>query len=193
MSFTTATPEFCLNVVHQVCDGDSGNTFELYGLVSLVASPMLHRETGHQNADDYLHDVFIIVLQAVQRGCVRDPGALPGFIYTVARRQAYRHIESLMFRRAQFVSIYEMDFLLSEAQNPEEMAIEQQRVEIAMDILRTLSVRDFSVLDRFYYKRQHPDVICRDLGLTKNQFRNIKSQAKARAAARFSQLTAAVC
>ena len=49
-----------------------------------------------------------------------------------------------------------------------------------MRILRSSPPRDREILVRFYLREQTPAEICRDLDLTENQFRLIKSRAKAR-------------
>jgi DNA-directed RNA polymerase specialized sigma24 family protein len=51
-------------------------------------------------------------------------------------------------------------------------------------ILRSISRRDREILTRFYLLEQTQEQICSQMGLSENQFRLLKSRAKAR----FSEL-----
>jgi len=47
-------------------------------------------------------------------------------------------------------------------------------------VLKEISDRDREVLMRFYVHEQSYETICQEMGLTYNQFRLLKSRAKAR-------------
>ena len=47
-------------------------------------------------------------------------------------------------------------------------------------MLGRLRDRDRQVIERFYFEDESPEEICRALNLTENQYRLIKSRAKAR-------------
>jgi DNA-directed RNA polymerase specialized sigma24 family protein len=65
-------------------------------------------------------------------------------------------------------------------ENPERTVIAQQRAEIARRVLNGVSRRDRDILNRFYVLEQSQEQICADMGLSYNQFRLLKSRAKAR-------------
>ncbi len=52
--------------------------------------------------------------------------------------------------------------------------------KIAETVLHSLPERDREILTRFYLMEETTEDICKELGLTKTQFRLLKSQAKAR-------------
>ena len=64
--------------------------------------------------------------------------------------------------------------------NPERSVIARQRAEIAHKVLSGVSRRDREILNRFYVLEQSQERICADMGLSYNQFRLLKSRAKAR-------------
>jgi len=66
------------------------------------------------------------------------------------------------------------------APSPEELAIRRQGRERALEVLGSFSQADREILIRFYLRGQEPEEICRELGLTANQFRLRKSRAKRR-------------
>jgi DNA-directed RNA polymerase specialized sigma subunit len=58
-------------------------------------------------------------------------------------------------------------------------------------VLRSVSRRDREILDRFYVQEQTQEQICEEMGLSYNQFRLLKSRAKARFGELGRRLTAA--
>ncbi len=64
--------------------------------------------------------------------------------------------------------------------DPERLAIEREHEELAQRILQSIGERDRDALTRYYLEGQTPERICREMGLTEDQFRLIKSGVKAR-------------
>src|SRR3984893_19130183 len=60
---------------------------ELYHLFSKGVRFYLCRQLGIQELDDKVHDIFVVVVQAIRRGELREPERLMGFVRTVVRRQ----------------------------------------------------------------------------------------------------------
>jgi RNA polymerase sigma-70 factor (ECF subfamily) len=72
-------------------------------------------------------------------------------------------------------------FTLSDwREDPERNVIAMQRAEIARKVLNGVSRRDRDILNRFYVLEQTQEQICAEMGLSYNQFRLLKSRAKAR-------------
>jgi RNA polymerase sigma-70 factor (ECF subfamily) len=153
---------------------------ELYAIFSKGVRFYLWRQLGHQDLDDKVHDVFLIITQAIQRGEIREPDRLMGYVRTVVRRQVASHIEGAIYARRNTLAIAPGMALSDQQPNPERCAINQQSQDVAMRVLRGLPKRDREVLARFYLKEQSAAEICRDMDLTETQFRLIKSRAKAR-------------
>lgn len=65
-------------------------------------------------------------------------------------------------------------------ENPEHSVMARQRADIARRVLNGVSRRDRDILNRFYVLEQSMEQICADMGLSYNQFRLLKSRAKAR-------------
>ena len=153
---------------------------ELYRVFSRGVRYYLCRQLGPQDLDDRVHDTFLVVAQAIQRGELRDPDRLMGYVRTIVRRQVAAQIEdNVINRRQQF----DLDWGLAVhdgASNPEEAAIQQENQQLAVRVLKSIAPRDREVLIRFYLWEQPADQICTEMGLTDTQFRLLKSRAKAR-------------
>jgi RNA polymerase sigma-70 factor (ECF subfamily) len=166
--------------VERIRSGDSLAVEELYSVFSKGVRFLLWRQLGHQDLDDRVHDIFLMVVQSIQRGEVREPERLMGYVRTVVRRQTAGYIENAMNTRRRHVALDGTAPIRDRTPNPERLAIEEQNANVAMRILRTLPERDREVLTRFYLYDQTPDQICTDLRLTETQFRLTKSRAKSR-------------
>ena len=159
---------------------EPGAMEELYRIFATGVRFYLCRQLGPQDLDDRVHDAFLTIAQSIQRGDLRNPDRLMGYIRTVVRRQVAAEIDSIVQRRRNCTTA-EIGFALADRHpNPEGAAIQRQQTEMALRVLRGIPERDREVLVRFYLKEQSAEEICTDLDLTDTQFRLIKSRAKAR-------------
>ena len=173
-------PQLWSGMVQRIQAGDPAALEELYRIFTTGIRFYLCRQLGPQDLDDRLHDVFLVITQAIQRGDLRDPERLMGYVRTVVRRQIAASIATAVEARR---NIHDGDFqaILSDRHpDPERRAMERQNIELALSLLNSLPLRDREVLVRFYLKEQSPNQVCRDMALTHTQFRLIKSRAKAR-------------
>jgi RNA polymerase sigma-70 factor, ECF subfamily len=168
------------SLVEKIKRNDPAGMEELYRVFSRGVRFYLCRQLGPQDLDDRVHDAFLIVAQAVQRGELREPERLMGYVRTIVRRQVAAQIEDNMInRRHQF----DLDWGLGVrdgGSNPEQSAIRKENQQIAMKVLNGIAPRDREILIRFYLWEQPADQICSEMGLTDTQFRLLKSRAKAR-------------
>jgi RNA polymerase sigma-70 factor, ECF subfamily len=153
---------------------------ELYRIFSRGVRYYLHRQLGPQEIDDKVHDTFLIVVQAIQRGELREPQRLMGFVRTVVRRRVAAHIEQAVQGRRETVELEDGARVPNLSGSPEESALREQRAEIMVEILREISPRDREILTRFYIQEEPQEEICVAMGLSETQFRLLKSRAKAR-------------
>ena len=167
-------------MVEGIRTGEQSAVEELYTVFSKGIRFLLWRQLGQQDLDDRVHDIFLMVVQSIQRGELREPERLMGYVRTVVRRQAAGYIQGNVNARRRQVEIDDTTPVRDNAPSPERLAIEAQNTAVAMRVLRSLPERDREVLARFYLREQTPEKICGDLGITETQFRLIKSRAKSR-------------
>ena len=153
---------------------------ELYTLFSRGIKFLIVRQLGRQDIDDRVHDTFVIVVQAIQRGDLRDPERLMGFVRTIVRRQIAAIIEKNYARRRDELDIDSSVKIADGHLSPEEVAIRTQNSQIVEEILSDCSRRDREILTRFYLLEQSQETICLEMGLNDTQFRLLKSRAKQR-------------
>ncbi|MGP8245681.1 MAG: RNA polymerase sigma factor [Bryobacteraceae bacterium] len=167
-------------LVARIQGGDQEALEELYRVFSRGIRFYLCRQLGSQDLDDKVHDVFLIITQAIQKGELRQPERLMGYVRTIVRRQVAIHIDAAVQARRNQASLEVGSVVRDRQPDPERIAIERQSLELAMRILNSIPERDREVLVRFYLREQSQEQICQELKLSSTQFRLIKSRAKAR-------------
>lgn len=168
-------------LVNGIRHGDAVAMAELYGIFAKGIRYFLLRNLGPEDLDDKVHDCFVIVTQAIQNGDLREPERLMGYVRTVVKRQIAASIDTAVQQRRTRADFEDSMFTLSDwRDNPERSAMALQRTEIARKVLNGVSRRDREILNRFYVLEQSQERICAEMGLSYNQFRLLKSRAKAR-------------
>ena len=167
-------------LVERIRTGDPSAMEELYAVFAKGVRYYLWRQLGPQDLDDRMHDLFLIITQSIQKGELREPERLMGFVRTIARRQVAATIGAAVQARRNQVDVDTRLNVSDQQPDPERRVIEKQNQELAMRVLRSLHKRDREVLVRFYLQEQTPERICREMNLTPTQFRLIKTRAKAR-------------
>lgn len=166
--------------VERIRAGDSEAQKVLYQNLMSGARLFLQRRLGIQDVDDRLHDLFVIVVEAIRRGELREPERLMGFVRTVLVRRVAFEISRIVRARELSVDLDSAPDLTTADPTPEQETAHRQTVMLMMRVLGKMKKREYEVLTRFYLREQPPERIRLELGLTENQFNLLKSRAKAR-------------
>ncbi len=153
---------------------------ELYNLIAKGIKILIVRQLGRQEVDDRVHDTFLLVVQSIQRGDLREPERLLAFARTIVRRRISQYLEKSASGRRENLTGEATAWVPGNEANPEEVAMQTEASQIMETVLRSLSRRDREILTRFYLQEQSPDRICAEMDLTDTQFRLLKSRAKGR-------------
>ena len=168
-------------LVERIRVGDQDAMADLYAVFAKGIRYFLLRNLGPDDLDDKVHDCFVAVTQAIQNGDLREPERLMGYVRTIVKRKVAASIEVAVQQRRSRVEFEETLFTVSDwRDNPEAAVVARQRIELARKVLSGVSRRDREILNRFYVLEQPQEQICTEMGLSYNQFRLLKSRAKAR-------------
>ncbi|MDP9113344.1 MAG: sigma-70 family RNA polymerase sigma factor [Acidobacteriota bacterium] len=132
---------------------------ELYHLFSKGVRFYLCRQLGLQDLDDRVHDTFVLVVQAIRRGELREPERLMGFVRTIVRRQVASHIDKAVQTRREQLDLDASSRVADPHGNPEEAAIFQQKGDLIRKVLSELTSRDREILTRFYLEEETQEEI----------------------------------
>jgi RNA polymerase sigma-70 factor (ECF subfamily) len=182
MSTASVAPETLpsfAEVVENVRNEHPDGLDQLYRIFRML-SGSLRRQIGFQEFDDRMHDVFLLVVEAIREGKLREPAALPSYIHGVARLSTCSTIGVRARHQRLSGSLRHWTQERHGGHTPEEELAQKQRLQIMRNLLATLSDREREVLTRFYLYEQGKDQICREMSLTETQFRLTKSRAKQR-------------
>lgn len=167
-------------LTRRIQSGDREAMQQLYDVFSRGVRFLIFRHLGPDDLDDKVHDVFVVITQAICDGELREPHRLMGYVHTVVRRLIAGYIDRAVGLRRRRAEYETTDTVCDTRPDPEYEAMRRQRFEIAAKVLQSISRRDREVLVRFYFREESPEQICRALKLTYTQFRLIKSRAKHR-------------
>jgi len=167
-------------LVGRIRSSQTDGMAELYHLFSKGVRFYLCRQLGVQDLDDRVHDTFVVVVQAIRRGELREPERLMGFVRTIVRRQVASHIDKAVQTRREQLDLDASSRVADPHGNPEEAAIFHQKGDLIRKVLSELTSRDREILTRFYLEEETQEEICTEMTLTETQFRLLKSRAKSR-------------
>src|SRR4051812_43942559 len=77
-------------LISRIQQGDNTAEGELFVVIRHSIRPVAIRRLGPSDADDSVHDVFIIVLANIRSGRIRDPERLGAYIGTVFKFRRWR-------------------------------------------------------------------------------------------------------
>jgi RNA polymerase sigma factor (sigma-70 family) len=174
-----ASPDL-VELVARIQSDDTLALEELYRIFARGIKYQICRQLGPQDLEDKVHDCFLIVVQAIRRGELREPDRLMGFVQTVVRRQIAAYIETVVQNRKQMTELETGRIVADFGRDPENSIMDQEEEELAYRVLKGISRRDREILIRFYLREEPQEVICEKMNLTETQFRLLKSRAKAR-------------
>src|SRR5579872_4089267 len=121
-------------LVEKIKLDDQSGMEDLYRVFSRGVRFYLCRQLGPQDLEDKVHDTFLIVVQAIRRGDLREPERLMGFVRTVVRRQVAAHIDHVVHSRRDELHLDVGVRLMDNRRNPEQNMAFQQKVDYMLEI-----------------------------------------------------------
>jgi RNA polymerase sigma-70 factor, ECF subfamily len=168
-------------IVDRIKAGDPDAAAFLYHDLESGARFFLRRHLNNAaDVDDKLHDLFLIIVEAIRSGELREPSRLMGFVRTILYRQLNLEISLIIRKRETSADVTSLNFLPAMEPTPEDAAASQQKIGIMRQVLGEMRQKDREILTRFYLEEQSPERIQREMGLSKRQFDLLKTRAKAR-------------
>lgn len=167
-------------IVSRILADESAGQQELYDAFERGIRFYLAPRLKTQDVADKVHDTFVAVVAAIRAGHVREAARLPGFVRTIAHRQAAGHIEEAARRHSSSLDSVGQLLPSSDGLNPEQETMRRERLQFTRKILKALPEIDRQIVRRFYFEEQSPVQICEDLRITYTQFRLRKCRAKER-------------
>jgi len=166
------------DLVDRIQFGDTSATEDMYRMFFAGIRFLIHRQLGSEDLDEKVHNVLVIVTQAIRSGELREPSRLMGYVHGVVRGIVASGIGSAVGTHRTRAYGNSNELVSDQPPNPVPDAME--RMGMATRVLKSTSHRDREVLTRWYLNEESAEAICSGMGLSETQFLLIKSQAKAR-------------
>ncbi|MBY0503016.1 MAG: sigma-70 family RNA polymerase sigma factor [Bryobacteraceae bacterium] len=177
----SGSPDEFVQIVARVRNNDPRGLEDLYACFARGARFYFCRHLGLDDLDDRIHDSFLLVVDRIKHGELREPARLMGFIRTILRRQVATYVRTSVEDRRDFTTLdSESEHCLDFRGCPEERIIDSETVGLMERTMRGMSAREREILTRFYLLEQSPAFICKEMRLNMTQFRLMKSRAKGR-------------
>ena len=103
---------------------------ELYEYILSGLRPYLARQLRPQDYRDKIHNIFVDLVIAIQRGQLREPQRLMGFARTIARRKVSLYIDAAASDRRNQVEIGSLFGLASTTATPEQEVLSHEQREL---------------------------------------------------------------
>ena len=165
-------------LVGRIRNGEPGALEELYETFTTGIRFYLCKHIPPDELDDRIHDLFLVVVEAIRDGSLREPERLMGFVRTIVRRQVANSIRDAVQDRLEYAGLEVGGRVPDRRTNPEQEAILNNRQRFMLRILGRIAARDREILIRYYLYEQTAEQICDEMRLTDTQFRLMKSRAK---------------
>ena len=172
------------DIVQRIREGDSTASEELYLKVLRWMKLCCRSRIVPDESDDREQETYYATLKAIQNGELREPERVLGFIRVIGHRQYCAYVKRRVTARASISQDEAFEFSCRSRFDADYDLLGKERRSFAQRVLAQLAPREREILERFYIREESSDRICKEMNLTSNQFRLLKSRAKAKVAFR---------
>ena len=179
-----------LDLVTRIQSGDRIAEDELIEQYRRGVAWVIRRQVGEPSAtDDLFQKTFLIVLEKIRGGEVREPEKLLGFILAVARNLVIEYFRRER-RQASFIELDDIISVSDPKADQHDQLVQKEKAEIVRRVLEEMSnQRDRELLLRFYLLGEEKEQICVDLQLTSLHFNRVLHRALKRYKKLYQQRT----
>ena len=167
-------------IIGLIKTGDSRGEEMLYAVFTGGLRYLAMRKVGHEQADECVHDTFIIMVKRIKEDALREPAALLKYARTILERM----IIDIHQERIKWRSDIDFDYLATthsdDAPTPDQAYESSSRIGIMKRALEHLRPKEREILVRFYIEEQDPETIRSMMNLTENQYRLLKNRSKSK-------------
>lgn len=166
---------------HRICAGDKQAEGELSRRIAPGVTQVLVGMTGNfAQAQELCQETLIIILSRLRTQPLDDPDKLPAFVAQIARNLAIAERRKERRRKTDVDSEVIGD-VADQSQGQEQDAHRESAAAAIRTVLAEMkSVRDRTLLVRYYLKDEDKKDICRELGLTEPSFNVVLFRARSR-------------
>jgi RNA polymerase sigma-70 factor (ECF subfamily) len=137
--------------------------------VSFIIREKVHNVT---DVEELAQQTFMIAIEKIRLGAVREPERLAGYICGIAGKLAWVHLKKTQLRN--LTRIDDIAPVVDSKRGPFEQLLRKEEAEIVRQVIRELRMpRDREIITRYYLHDEDRKSICASLSLTSVQFNRV--------------------
>lgn len=165
----------------RISEKDKNAIEEFYSVFREKFRCLILRRLGADGLEDSIHSCVVAVIEKLEAGKLDSPESLQFFTLTIVKRHIAQRIHERATARRREVTVKDIAFFAVSAEpNPEQALLSMAERTTAARVLEGMARRDLYILIRFYFHGNAEAQIRREMGLSSNEFRNLKHRAKKR-------------
>lgn len=167
------------SLVSRIIDGDAAAEAELVAIFKdRIAHIILRITNNPSTVDDFSQDTFFTVIRKIRNGDLKQPESLGFFVASVARNHALEQMRAM--RRKATEDLEHAEQVPDPSPSPLEQLQTSEELSEIREVIGQLRPRYKELLLRFYINEEPKEVICADLGFTREQFDGVVHRARNR-------------
>ena len=173
-----ADSDFLRSLAGRIECGDEAGLSDLYEALHRRYRRYFGRQIGVEFALDAVHELFVMTVDAVKMGRLRDPENLTYYVRGIVRHQSYHYVADKIRRREterpMASTVERGDFRFASNR----FVLESERQDLIRSCLDSLPPRQREILQRFYLCEESPEQIQAAMNVGPQQYRLLKWRAK---------------
>lgn len=182
---STKGPEInLLDLYNEIKNGNKEGRAEteLYVYIQRIYGPTVRIKIGDDNSEDFLHDVFLIIMKNFSQGEIKNEStqAISSYIYNLIKNNIANYKKKDSLRLRTFVPIRDENAGVEKTFNGRSETMNLYKKQLLAEIRKQLpkmEEEERQILDSYYFKGMTKEEIQREMNITETRFRNKKHRA----------------
>lgn len=165
-------------IIRLIVDGDRRGgemLYEAYG----PGLTFIARRYCPQHAEDCMHDTMLAALEQIRGGKFKAADALPKYLLTIVKRTAWARNARKVNQELNGETFDNAAAITADHKNRHDENFEiQEQAATVLETLKTLTIKEQTILTMFYLHERSPSEICEVLSISLDSFSVLKFRAK---------------
>jgi RNA polymerase sigma factor (sigma-70 family) len=157
--------------------GDDAGLVALYIALDHIYPFYFRRHLGSEIAQDAIHDLFLLTVEAVRRGGPEEPALFMAYVRGIARHQIKSHLKAKIQRRAKECALDPVHEPVDGRILPDEVLRQREREGFIRSCMDEIGPQHREILARFYLRGETREQILVGMNLSPDQYRLLKWRA----------------
>jgi RNA polymerase sigma-70 factor, ECF subfamily len=131
-----------------------------------------------EKVDDLSGDTMLAVIEKIRQGEPRDAACLAAYVFQICHNKALEAFRKLTGERG--ATEVDWNLFAGNGKTPQQKLLDKEQAQKVDKVFKKLASRDRQTLAGVFYEGRDRDEVCREYGITRDQFRMILFHARKR-------------